>query len=83
MNFAIPVNYVKSLLDANVALPFAPSDSSPVIAQEKPQPKESTLATIPRYWLNVVGGSTVEKRVDGEYVYETMKDQDIEDGYVK
>jgi S1-C subfamily serine protease len=83
LNFAIPVNYVKSLLDANVAVPFSPPVSSPVIQQQKLQPEVSTPLSIPRYWMSLDGGSTVEVSVDGEYLYEIMKGQDVEDGYIK
>jgi hypothetical protein len=83
LNFAIPVNYVKSLLDVNVTMSFSPPASSSVVEQKKPQPEVSAPLSIPRYWMSLDGGNTVEVRVDGEYLYEIMKDRDVEDRYVK
>jgi hypothetical protein len=72
LNFAIPVNYVKPLLEATSVLPFSPKSASLSSTNSEPPRRPAPPPTIPKYWTLLSGGGTVEVRIDGDHLYEMI-----------
>jgi len=70
LNFAVPSNYLKPLLNAEKVVAFAPQPE-PAVEAPKPTTQEVEVPPdLPRDWTNVEDGSSVSVRADGHYVYE-------------
>jgi Trypsin-like peptidase domain len=86
LNFAVPANYLKPLLAGGRVVPFTPAEpldfrpEEPNEAKGNQQtPETAPTVNIPRYWTHLADGTTVEVRLDGDFLYE-MSEQDVEDG---
>lgn len=70
LNFAVPAKYISPLLKSENIAPFAPKEQA-TTEELKMQPRTADVPVgLPRYWTNLVDGSTVDVRVDGDFRYE-------------
>ena len=75
------MNYVKPLLTASAVVPFSPRGASLSSTNGEPPRRPAPPPTIPKYWTHLGDGSTVEVRIDGDYLYE-MSDQNLQPKYI-
>ena len=76
LNFAIPINYAKPMLQTPNAVPIASLPKRKIIDDESSKSKVVGIPdNLPRFWKNTMTGEATEIRTDGNYIYEEKKDR--------
>lgn len=76
LNFAIPINYAKQMLQTPNAVLIAALPKRMIIGDEGAKNKPVEIPDrLPKYWKNTLTGETTEVRTDGDYIYEEQKER--------
>jgi S1-C subfamily serine protease len=76
LNFAVPINYAKPMLQAPNAVLISALPKRKIISDESSKNKAVGIPeNLPRFWKNTLTGEKTEIRIDGDYIYEEQKER--------
>lgn len=69
LNFAIPINYARGLLDAASAKALSLRELQTSLLDNRPAQPQELARGLPTIWKSLISGSRFKVRIDGDWVY--------------